>query len=75
MTVAATDADSSISDNNNVRFYYVGNEDPPSPDGAPRFAVSEGGQVSVIGKLDAETDPVVTFTIEARDSLPSDSAG
>jgi len=70
MNLQATDADSSYQDNNVVRFTYKGNEQPPSSDGRARFEVSEQGVVSVVGSLDAELEPTVTFEVEAKDGLP-----
>lgn len=62
--IVATDADSFI-DGNNVIFYskVSGSEQPPGD----RFSVSDSGMVQVVGDLDAENTPKITFRVTASD--------
>lgn len=65
MTIKATDADEGY--NAEVVYSVVSNGDTP-PSENSRFAIDQfTGDVTVVGKLDFETSPTVTFKVIAED--------
>jgi len=63
--ISATDLDSDDDDNNKVKYFKVPNSEKPTGN---RFKVNTLGQVQVIGDLDAELVPKVTFEVYAKDN-------
>ena len=66
----ATDADSSYNSYNVIRFYKVVDSERPSGN---RFEVLEDGTIKLIGDLDREKDPQITFKVFAKDMEGSPS--
>ena len=68
-TIRASDADSDYRDYGKVRFYYDGNQQPPSS--TQYFGINEQGDVSLLSSIDRETVESVSFRVLAKDGLTS----
>ena len=66
MTIRGTDADSSYDNNNVLRFSKNGDESPLGN----RFNIAQNGDISVVGELDAEKEPIIKIPIKVQDSYP-----
>jgi len=66
MRISGTDADSSYDNYNVIRYSKDGEESPPGN----RFNVASNGEISVVGQLDAEGEPVITIPVKAQDGYP-----